>query len=1138
MRGRLPNGLEYTVLPNSNHGQRFEAYLEVLSGSADELDHQRGIAHFCEHVTYMGSRKRDCLLGRDVRTNAFTDFHHTVFYTSCPSAIEGCYSKQDSLERALDALADVVEAPTQFSVSRVEKERQAILSEARIINTLEYRKNCATVEALHAENRLSRRFPIGDLEKLQTYSVQNLVDYHSVHYRPSNLRLFVVGDVDPTKTAEALTKIFARLKDNPDVVKQYLQANEHIYKGTVKESRRGLPPAVHVWDQPIAKAHVWQNKQIRNMSVEVAKKIPIPEVKTWADMWTNVVTKLTYRILSLHFDILQRGVGAIQSVETNDYDCTNEGCRVRSFELHCVPYQWQDALKAAVAQVKCLSTQGTTPEMFKIVKESLQRDCDRVDNARTENRDLITSLMEATTCGRVIMLPDTEKQIITDILSKVHIDDVNEMAHTLFPWSSGKSFAGINLICSTPLPDPSIGYDGIGEDILLDTFQKECREPLSAAALHPEVNTPTTLLTEEEQNEVINRRPYGQIPGFVTQPMLPKERYALLNEPKDEILRSLAVTGDLRKISEEYVDSLRESIAIRPEVEHITENKPNSPEFDRLRDRIIDPSVYTTDESDEGKYTNALAELKKPLASTLPGDSPLYQEPSSPANIHLITLNNSIRVNLRVNEEEQIAMKAIIPIEYDYSDLDALQRKKRELLLAATAMMEGGAMGSLSRLQVEMFCTQHLMDVLINANEDFISIDISFPYGRKENNLESALQILNSLLQNHAIEKDAFLRAKEKLRRDHVAYCQDLQAFGTGDLVSSMSGGKLGYHDIDYKKIEATTLEDAQKTLDSVFKRGMVELSISGGFDLKDMKSQLVKYIGTVELPEAKIAPKDKYVLWEDEGDPGIDEVDTQATTLDDGASDTDQEEILEEQHKLIWINDNQERAMVLLGGYAPNASGIMPDGTHMADILHSALETALEEDKDNANIKKFLTNVKELWLHPAFPRAACTIMQEILTNRAFTVLRAEKHLTYESNVDFVLYDVQFAGYFVISVHSSYSKSDAILAETRKILADLRSGDRPVFEHHLERARDQVMARHRKDRNNNRHWVGELTGMQSRRMPLKNSFFATEFDKVLQRITLDDIRLLLVSDVFGFDEQNLWSRIVHTTANDQAVSMK
>ncbi|GFE54441.1 delta-aminolevulinic acid related protein [Babesia ovis] len=1150
VRGRLANGLEYTLLPNENHCNRFEAYLEVLSGSADELDHQRGIAHFCEHVTYMGSRKRDCLVGRDVRTNAFTDFHHTVFYTSCPSVIDGCLGKEDSLEKALDTLFDVVEAPTQFTASRVEKERQAILSEARIINTLEYRKNCATVGALHAENRLSRRFPIGDLDKLQEYRVSDVAEYHQVHYRPSNLRLFVVGDVDVSTAEASINRIFSGMNDKADVVKRHMDLNADIYKGTVKETRRGLPPALHAWDQPGPMVHVWVNDQIKNMSLEIARKMPIPELKTWMDMWNSVVIKLAYRILTLNFDILQRGTGAIQSVTTNDYDCTNEGCRVRSFEVHCVPYQWRDALKAAIAQVKCLATQGTTPELFKIVKESLMHDCARMDSSKTENRDVITGLMDATTCGRTLMLPNVEKEIVSDILSRVHVDDVNDMAHKLFPWASGENFVGINLICSTPPSDPSIGYDGVGDKLLLDVFENGCREPLSASALHPEVNTPTKLLSDEEKIQVVSRRPYGQDPGFVVDPMLPKEKYALEHESKEEILRSLGVGGDLRHLTERYVDALRDSIAVRSEIEHITENKPNSPEFARFAEQIVNRTETTEEQAFVGRYTNALAELRKPLASTLPKETMLYDRRPGTEGIHLLTLNNSIRVNLRVGEEEQVYIKAIIPVEYDYTNLEALQRRKRELLLAATALMEGGAMGSLSRLQVEMFCTQHLMDVLINANEDYISIEMSFPYGRagrRDKNLESALQIMHSLLQHHKIEPDAFERAKEKLQRDRSIYAQDLQAFGTGDLLSSMSDGKLGYHDIDYDAISNAALEDVQKTLDTIFKRGAVEVSLSGPFELKEAKTLLVQYIGTIQLPEIGTTPRDMFALWDSytEHKPGDSNVSHRiqcdiptgqsdakdAHAEHDGLS-TDKGSsgpLLEEQHRLILVPDNQERAMVLLGGYAPNASGIMPDGSHMSDLLHATLAAAMSGEKNMENVNKLFRTLKELWLHPAFPRAACTLLQEILSNRAFTVLRAEKHLTYESNVDFALYDVQFGGYFVISVHSSFSKSEAILAETRKLLADLRMGNRPIYESHLERARDQAMARLRKDRTTNRHWVGELVGMQSRRFPLKNSFFATEFDRVLQRITLDDIRLLLVSDAFGFDEAHLWSRIVHTT---------
>jgi predicted Zn-dependent peptidase len=82
--GQLPNGLKYIILPNASPPDRFEAHLEVFAGSADELDTQQGMAHLVEHIAYMGSRKRERLFGTGSQTNAYTDFHHTVFYASCP----------------------------------------------------------------------------------------------------------------------------------------------------------------------------------------------------------------------------------------------------------------------------------------------------------------------------------------------------------------------------------------------------------------------------------------------------------------------------------------------------------------------------------------------------------------------------------------------------------------------------------------------------------------------------------------------------------------------------------------------------------------------------------------------------------------------------------------------------------------------------------------------------------------------------------------------------------------------------------------------------------------------------------------------------------------------------------------------
>ena len=44
----------------------------------------QGVAHFVEHVTFLGSKKRETLLGTGARANAYTDFHHTVFHVHAP----------------------------------------------------------------------------------------------------------------------------------------------------------------------------------------------------------------------------------------------------------------------------------------------------------------------------------------------------------------------------------------------------------------------------------------------------------------------------------------------------------------------------------------------------------------------------------------------------------------------------------------------------------------------------------------------------------------------------------------------------------------------------------------------------------------------------------------------------------------------------------------------------------------------------------------------------------------------------------------------------------------------------------------------------------------------------------------------
>lgn len=62
----------------------------------------------------------------------------------------------------------------RFEESRLEKERAAILSEMSMVNTMDYRVECQILSALHAENKLALRFPIGKEELIRSWKLEDV----------------------------------------------------------------------------------------------------------------------------------------------------------------------------------------------------------------------------------------------------------------------------------------------------------------------------------------------------------------------------------------------------------------------------------------------------------------------------------------------------------------------------------------------------------------------------------------------------------------------------------------------------------------------------------------------------------------------------------------------------------------------------------------------------------------------------------------------------------------------------------------------------------------------------------------------------------------------------------------------------
>jgi zinc protease len=93
-KGVLENGMTYYVRANSTPKNRADLFLVVRAGSVDEDKDQLGLAHFCEHMAFNGTKnfpKHDLInylesIGMEFgpEINAYTSFDETVYMIKVP----------------------------------------------------------------------------------------------------------------------------------------------------------------------------------------------------------------------------------------------------------------------------------------------------------------------------------------------------------------------------------------------------------------------------------------------------------------------------------------------------------------------------------------------------------------------------------------------------------------------------------------------------------------------------------------------------------------------------------------------------------------------------------------------------------------------------------------------------------------------------------------------------------------------------------------------------------------------------------------------------------------------------------------------------------------------------------------------
>lgn len=193
---KLNNGLEVYVLPKQGFHKTY-AIFTTKYGSIDnhfippgkaEVRVPDGIAHFLEHKMFE-EEEGDIFhefSKQGAQANAFTSFDRTAYL----------FSTTDHVHKNLETLLDFVQRP-YFTDENVEKEKGIIEQEIRMYqDNPDWRVFFGLVQAFYHQHPV--RIDIaGTVESIYQITKDMLYECYETFYHPSNMLLFVVGQIQP-----------------------------------------------------------------------------------------------------------------------------------------------------------------------------------------------------------------------------------------------------------------------------------------------------------------------------------------------------------------------------------------------------------------------------------------------------------------------------------------------------------------------------------------------------------------------------------------------------------------------------------------------------------------------------------------------------------------------------------------------------------------------------------------------------------------------------------------------------------------------------------------------------------------------------------------------------------------------------
>ncbi len=491
VRGTLSNGIRYYIRHNEEPRDRAQISLVVKAGSVHEEEHQRGLAHYVEHMAFNGTErfaKQEIIdylesigsgLGADV--NAGTGFDSTSYFLEVPT------DDPEITETAFQILSDWAFAVT-FDPEEVELERGVVLEEWRLSQGFYSRLQDNLLQLIFGSSLYAHRAPIGLPEVIESADAEHLREYYERWYRPGLVAVIAVGDFD----VEAME---AKVKQHFAPPPEGEASQERAVAGTATSK-----PVVRIPGHAEPRIEVFTDAESPGTQFVLIRKLAPDKGQTKAAFRRFMVERLAFMMLNARLFERAQEADAPYLAADGGRSLYVEPLDIVTFSAWVESGGIEGGLQAVLEELQRVNLHGFTDSELTREKSNLLRQAESYYTQREQipTRNFVSEYTDHFLNGTPVPGIEAEWALYQELLAEITLSEFTDVTE---PWTKSEdtSLLIVRPAATEAGADEALAAATLSQLQAADTLDVEAyADELGDVPLIPTIPTPGSITAEEQ----------------------------------------------------------------------------------------------------------------------------------------------------------------------------------------------------------------------------------------------------------------------------------------------------------------------------------------------------------------------------------------------------------------------------------------------------------------------------------------------------------------------------------------------------------------------------------------------------------------------------------------------------------------